>query len=114
MQTRERQAAVGGEGRDIPGAPCPRPPDQARVPPVWGRLDSAGGTLTLQLRKEDASSAAPTADASVLWGGESVGTMLQVRPSHWPGPTRSLALPPASLGRDALGRGLEGALQIHA
>lgn len=71
-------------------------PDQAQVPPpVWGVWIPAGGTLTLQLRKEDPSSAAPTADASVLWGGESVGTMLpgQALALAWTG-TRSLALPP--------------------
>ena len=96
--------------------PAPGFPDEARAPPpVWCLWIPAGGTLTLQVRKEDPSSAAPTADASVLWGGESVGTML-------PGQalvltlarTRFLALPPLPEGEVPWGEGLEGALQIHA
>ena len=71
--------------------------------------------LTLQVRTEDPSSAAPTADASVLWGGESLGTMLpgQALTLAW-ARTRSLALPPLLEGEMPWGEGLEGALQIHA
>lgn len=111
---------VGWRGQGRPRSPCRLGlPDQARAPPlIWGLWIPVGGTLTLQIRKEDPSSAAPTADASVLWGGESVRMMLpgQALALALAG-TRSLASPPLPEREKKLlspwGESLAGACQLH-
>lgn len=98
--------------RDVPGPPAPS--GSLTRPGIWGLWIPIGGTLTLQVRKEDPSSAAPMADASVLWGGELVRMMLpcQALALALAG-TRSLASPPLPEREVPWGESLEGARQIH-
>ena len=67
--------------------PAPGFPDQARAPPpVWCLWIPAGGTLTLQVRKEDLALLPPRQTQACSGVGSQWGRCSQVRPSLWPWP----------------------------